>query len=583
MDNKRTLAIIGVGPRGGYALENFIKELVKKDDFSPVHILLFEETGNWGNGQVYDTKQNQTNWININERILHLNKRPEISFAGVKIPKFPSYHEWRNKDFDKVSKEDADTYPPRATVGEYLEQRFQTFVKPLLKKEIISLHEERVEKVTIKEHNKIKLKTEANIYENVDEILLTIGHQPTELSEQIVEWEKFVADKKNFSLFKSPYPISAYLNSDNLTAKSRIGIRGFGLAMIDVVRGIADKFGDFITEDEFTKSCRYETSHDIKNMFIPFSLNGLPPAPKPLNANIDKTFEPESAQIAAFEAKIGDVSTQKKAESTQFLIDAFVPIATKVYLGLSDTHHKGSFAAQEIEKTVKEWLKDDKYEHPTITPVSQSAEKIMQDFVEMATGTGTVSLDYCIGQVWRYCQPSIYKELSYNECSEEVFAEIIGLDEGTKRYSYGPPVESIQQMLSLIEADIMTFDMVRNPDFELTDDGWKMTVGKQSITADMMIDSVLDSPKIEAVNSPIVKSMLLDDLIEPVHDKLGISTDENGYVISRNKKYNVPIALSGRLAKGTVIGVDAILECFGSRPQQWASKAVQRHCEAVKS
>ena len=94
-----------------------------------------------------------------------------------------------------------------------------------------------------------------------------------------------------------------------------------------------------------------------------------------------------------------------------------------------------------------------------------------------------------------------------------------------------------------------------------------------------MIDSVLDSPQIKLVRSPIVRNMFDDDLIKVVHDDLGVETNEHGYLISKNTDKKIPKALLGRLAKGTIIGVDAILECFGSRPLQWAKEATNNHID----
>ena len=42
----------------------------------------------------------------------------------------------------------------------------------------------------------------------------------------------------------------------------------------------------------------------------------------------------------------------------------------------------------------------------------------------MAVGAAPVSLDYCIGQVWRHCHPSIYKALSHSGLKDEVLADI---------------------------------------------------------------------------------------------------------------------------------------------------------------
>ncbi|WP_430412428.1 FAD/NAD(P)-binding protein [Kordia sp.] len=579
---QRNIAIIGIGPRGGYALENFIASLNEKSDLSQIHLLLFEQTGNFGNGKVYETTQTESNWINIPERVLLLEKREAITFAELQIPSFPSYHEWISKDFKKIPKEHIDTYPPRAKIGTYLQQRLKSILTPLSENKIVTLVESYVEKVSMSEAYKASIKTTTKVYEAIDEVLLTIGHQPTELSEQLVEWKKFASNKKHLNLFTSPYPISNFLNHNNLTNKSIVGIRGFGLAMIDVARAIALNFGNFTIEDEYTKKCTFHANKTYQGKLIPFSLDGLPAVPKPLNASIDEKFKPTEKQLSEFASHVGNSEIQKKASSPDFLLEAFAPIAATIYEQLENVHHKEKLTHKEVETIIKKWLKDSEYQHNTIVPTNQPIKKIMQDFVAMATDNKPFSLDFCVGQVWRHCQPTMYEALSFSECNEDVFAEIIALDESTKRYSYGPPVESLQQMIALIEANVLEVDMISDPDFELTKNGWKFLANGTTETATVMINSVLNPPKVKSVNAPIVESLLSSNLIQMVHDDLGIMTDENGYVISNDKAHVIPIALLGRLAKGTIIGVDAILECYGSRPKKWATEATKRHIDALK-
>lgn len=563
----KVLGIIGLGPRGLYALESFVAAL---HGFSNIHILLFEETGNFGNGQVYDLNQAESNWINVSERVLSLEMRKEIKLDSIKIASFPAFQDWINIDYKNRSPENPDYYPPRAKIGQYLSERFQSISTPLLKAGKITLLKEKVEDLSISANQNICLYTNKNAHENINEVLLTIGHQPTKLGKQIKDWDRFSSENSSIKLFKTPYPVNAYLNDYKLNSESKIGIRGFGLAMIDVARGIAEKFGNFTLEDEKTRACQYISSHYITGMLIPFSLDGLPPAPKPLNAAFDQCFKPSEEDLLLFESKIGNRETQKHAKNSLFLIEAFAPIAASIYLKLPNVFLSN---LEETEILIKQWLLDQNTEHPALLSQNQSPAKVMQDFVGMATGKKAISLDYCIGQVWRFCQPSIYAQLSFNQCPINVFDEIITLDESTKRYSYGPPVESIQQMIALVKAGFMTLEMANNPDIQLTSDGWLF---QSKLTANIMIDSVLDPPKIEAVDSPIVEKLLSYNLIEAVHDNLGVDTYENGYVKSVNTNINVPIAMLGRLAKGTIIGVDAIAECFGERPKKWAKEAADR-------
>lgn len=571
----RKIAIIGVGPRGGYALERLIVELTNKRQLKSIHIALFEKTGYLGNGEVYNINQSASNWINITERILDLQARKPINCNALKIGGFPSYKKWANLDYTIIKDDAPDTYPPRLKIGKYLSERLHTLINPLIEAGIVTTHKELVTNINFK-NGKSSITTNMLIYHDFDEVLLTIGHQPTLLSQQIENWQKFVIDKKHLHLFKSPYPTKAYTKKEIIENTNAIGIRGFGLAMIDVVRAIATQLGEFITLNEHTKSCIYTTNKNINSLFIPFSLNGLPPVPKPLSNNIDKQFKPTTQAIKVFEETISNKSLQKRAVSEEFLIDAFVPIASSVFVNLSNSNNTG-IDKKELNKVIKSWLLNQKYTHPLIISNEQPILKIMQAFVNMAIGAKPISLDFCIGQVWRHCQPTIYKALSFNAFTESVFSKIIKLDESTKRYSYGPPVESIQQLIALTKTGVLNLDFVNNPEIELTKKGWRFTQKDISIVTNVMIDSVLDSPKIKHVNSAIVKALMSQKLIQPVHDDFGVATNENGYLVSKDVNQKIPLALLGRLAKGTIIGVDAILECFGERPKQWAIKASKNH------
>ena len=576
MTKHRNISIVGIGPRGHFALENLVLGLYKKQSLKHIHIRLFEATNNFGNGPIYRTEQIDSNWINISERILRLDKREAIHIETIEIPEFPSYHEW-----SPIIDSNKDQYPPRSKIGTYLQQRFTSLITPLVHANIVTLHNEKVIKLHVAENKSVTITTSQNCYTDNDDVLVTIGHQPTEPSKQIETWDTFSSTKNRIVLFKNPYPIETILSNNLLKPSSTIGVRGFGLAMIDIVRAVANKFGHFSIEDAATMSCSYHTSYSLENLLIPFSLDGQPPVPKPLNGDIDVFFKPSDEELMTFEKTIGNPELQKEATGPEFLIEAFSSIAARVFEKNNPEIEK-EIPTKTLRHIIECWLLDPSYQHYTILSTDQTIEVLMCQFVKMATLERICSLDYCVGQVWRHCQPSIYKSLSHNACSDEVIAEIIGIDETTKRYSYGPPVESIQQLLALSKSGILNLKMTHNPTIKLQDNGWIIKLNNSKITANIMINSVLDAPNISAVNSSIIKNMLCDDLIQPVYSDLGIVTDRYGYIISKEAQQNSPIALLGRLAKGTVIGVDAILECFGERPKNWAYKAVEHHINWLK-
>ncbi len=571
MSIAKRIAIVGLGPRGLSALENLMIESQRSGILNQIDLILFEESPHLGNGPVYAIDQPESNWINITERILVLDKRPEITFANYIVPEFPSYHEWAGIRPSDISGNEPDTFPPRAKVGKYLNERFHSLFDAIQPGEKLQLINERVQKIQVKSQTTLKIKLISGKAFEANEVLLAIGHQPTFDDEQIKEWHNFFQNNPAVHLCKEPYPVEGILMNPLLEKNCSVAIRGFGLAMMDVVRAIALQFGEFNSRN---KQLSYVKTSDIKIVIYPFSLDGLPMSPKPLNKAIDNSFKPSKEQKRRFAELIGDKKKQEQAGSADFLIQAISPIVADIYLTIHNNHE--SLTPEDVQDVMANWLRDESYKHELLTSSSLSAKEMMIQYVRMATAELKTNLNYCLGQVWRHCQPILYKELSYNECSEEVLAELIKLDERIKRYSYGPPVESIQQLLALSEAGIIDLSFVNNPDIEINKDGWLLKKNNEQSSVSLMIDSVLDSPKLKKIDSSIIKELLNDELIEPIHSKLGVLTNEEGIVLSSENKENLPIAILGRLAKGTLIGVDAILECFGDRPNKWAKGVIKR-------
>jgi uncharacterized NAD(P)/FAD-binding protein YdhS len=574
----RKIAIVGLGPRGLYALEKFLREYSEKGQAKDFFLLLFDCSKYQGAGEAWNLEQPVTNWMNITERALQdLQGRPEIRFSDVLLPSFPSYSEWVDTTSDSSLSKDEDTFPPRAKMGRYLNERFTSIITILISNKKVELFKKRILKIDYEQGN-FTLLDNTQVTYSCNEVLLTIGHQPTQLSKQLKSWINHVKDKDEITLFENAYPTSKIIASKNIDDGSIVGLRGFGLAMIDVARALTIcRGGSFETIDPFTKEVNFSTSPGVPKNIIPFSLDGLPLVPKPLNPELDKPFTPTSSEISTFGDKISEAAKGiTEVSDISFLLDGIAEIAARVYFNILQTADTYNYKRKELSNCTINWLQDATHEHALIYSRTNEVTNAISDFIKMATGEVTPSLDYCVGQVWRHCQPTIYQELSHAKISNEIMAEIIELDEHMKRYSYGPPVASMQQVLALSEAGIMDLDYVSDPQINLSDNGWELASKEKSIVCNVMIDCVLNSPKLLKVNSSLVKSLLGNDIVKPIHSELGIHTHTNGLVDTEDDTQNIPIAVLGRLSKGSVIGVDAILECFGPRTKDWAKGVIAR-------
>jgi len=576
MKIKKKLAIIGVGPRGSMAFENLVIEFCSQNALKNCSISLYEKSNHPGSGPIYRANQPDANWMNVSHRFLELGAREKIESneLGITVEAFPTYHEWITKKNITID-DNIDVYPRRSFVGNYLQERFQSLFRPLQVKGIVDLKKDLVQKISLCDGQVEILAKEGTSY-MYDEVLLTIGHQSTKIDEQMQSWKNFITENKleeNLHLFTNPYPLSQYLECDYINENTTIAVRGFGLSTIDIIRAVSEKIGKLEIVDDTTRATKFICSGKYKNLFAPFTLEGLPPIPKPLNKIIDNQFSPRPEHLESLKNQLSDKSIQRKARGAVFLTQAMVPIIAEMYLNLENNNNLNCLSKQEIEEVLTNFLKDEKFTHQVLTN-NVSVLNLMKEYVQMSLGETAVSLDYCLGQIWRHCQETIYRSLSHNELSAEVFKEIIALDERLKRYSYGPPVESIQMLIALAEKKILNLVFLDNPNINICASGWKLRVSDKEITAQLMINSVLDAPKILETETAIIKNLLEDNLVQAAHEDLGVLTNEYAYIFSQKNNSTLPVALLGRLAKGSVIGVDAILECFGPRSKNWAKQAV---------
>lgn len=567
------VAIIGCGPRGLSALESLFVGAAAAG--VPVKALLFERTRYMGSGWIYDPEQVDGNWLNVSARAVDIRPRPEIDSNNFHIPRFPTFQEWWGlaEDFNP---EQADVFPMRSTMGRYLNERYQSIAGPLGRAGLLEVIREEVVRVH-PDADPIGIEVKSGKVYQAEEVVLAIGHQPTELDAQLASWLSR-GEGLGTRVFADTYPIERILESGVVRPGEHIGIRGFGLSMIDLARSLSqEKGGRFEVTDDSTREMVYIPGGGEAGMLVPFSLDGLPMAPKPLNQKLDTLYQPTSRQVQTYKLAIEAALTgAEKPNSPDFLVRAITPIAREVFTSAALDTRAHDLPDAELERVIGCWLEDEAFEHPLIVSRKLRAESTLQLFTRMATGHEKISLDYCIGNVWRHCQPTMYELLSFAPLPDACIAAIVDLDERMKRYAYGPPVDSLQQILALVKAGQLSLDFVADPEIEPIDSGWRLSNGRETIDVHTMVNSVLDAPKIKEVTAPLPNGLLQEPGIEALHDDLGIRTAEDGQVEFSNGCTYYRLSILGRLAKGTLIGVDAISQCFGPRSEIWARGVVRR-------
>lgn len=561
----KKIGIVGCGPRGLAALENLISSLVYRQLENDIEIIIIEPNKQPGAGDVWSTDQSDANWINISLRALEdLPGREAMVYKNLTIPAFTKITNWMSEKYQIVTTGEKDKFPKRAIMGEYLHERFLSIYGVLERLDICTVVPHTATSIDIKD-DQIAISDDQNKIHLVDECLLTVGHQKTKIDDQIKSWQSH-ADAHDLILFTSPYLKEI---SKKIKPTETVGLRGFGLGMIDVIRLFTTEREGQFTQRADDIFLDYEGSSTSIQKMIPFSLDGLPSVPKPLNSFVDQQFIPDDTLIDTFSNKIDSaLQTESALNSIDFLYDAFADCVANMYYDHFD------LTKEELKSICTTWLKDQKTKHDLILDTDMDVLAYMKTTVLISCGEIESTLDYSIMQLWRHLQPSMYRLFSHCGLEDDLMSEVISLDESTKRYSYGPPVESIKQLVALAESNVLCLDHVNNPEISLCDRGWQ--IGESKSLCEAMIDTVLSPPKVLESDSEILQDLIHHEKLKLVASDLGFDTVTGGIMVSDDDNLINGLAMVGRNCKGSVMGVDAILECFGPRITEWADGVCKR-------
>ena len=120
------IAIVGLGPKGLYAFERLLAQLGKIEGEQEIEVHLFEKSGNYGAGAIYDP--NQPDYLLMNYPNRNIDVWPTENLKPV-VEHSPSFSEWlTNRTPEKVASYD-DQFASRSLVGKYLKDSFENLYK----------------------------------------------------------------------------------------------------------------------------------------------------------------------------------------------------------------------------------------------------------------------------------------------------------------------------------------------------------------------------------------------------------------------------------------------------------------------
>jgi uncharacterized NAD(P)/FAD-binding protein YdhS len=537
------LAIVGGGPRGLAAAE----ALRARADATRTRIslTLFEPHPAIGAGPHHDPSQTPLNRLNIPLRLI------DIAPAGFPGAHVGSFQEWAGGHLAGVGPDD---YPSRRDLGRFLTARWHDLVDSASAQFDIAVVRHEAKRL-MRDSTRWRMETEEGSFGPFDEVLLTPGHQPVEPDPQLARWRAH-ADKTGATLIAA-YPSDVLMTAARDWQGHTVAIRGLALSMIDVMRALTiGQGGRFVRSDS---GLHYEASGLEPARLLPFSLDGVPPAPKPASAKLDAVYDPDAAELGRFETSLAKAVAGSAEEVMALIGEGLAALSAPVC---------ERFGGKEAD--IAGWLAielSEEAEHPA---EERPPASILADHLAMAEGRAAPSPGYVVGQVWRKLQNSLRRVYNPAGISGETATALVRFDEGMKRFSYGPPALAAAEMLALARSGLLDLRAVDDPDIAMVQGGWRLSGEKGEATAKVMVDSVLPSPELAKLSGPLLADLRKQGLLSPVGTKLGARTTGEGCVLDASGNPVRGLSMLGRLALGSVIATDSVHDCFGASVGRWA-------------
>lgn len=532
----KRIAIVGLGPRGLGALET----LAEVADGLAITIDVFDPQPDDAAGPNFAPDDSPICLLNIPLRDIAI-RAPDFSTCG-------GFADWLPHPFSP------DAFPTRAELGRYLNARFadlkaQTSLH-------LTAHQTEITGLS-RSGAGWTLKAKDRTFGPYDEILLTLGQPAVHPDPQWAGWQEQAPDTD--AQLAQAYPAKRLIAKAAQWTGRTVAIRGLALSAFDVLRALTLEQGGRFEDGTYHPSGREPAR------ILPFSLDGMPPFPKPGTEALDDRFTPTDAETAAFEKAIAAAATATPAAAQTALTQAILPAATRVL---------GECGGDAVPDHVHGWLNTE-----WTTPGDQEQGgplDILRLGIAMGSGAMPPSIGYVIGQIWRKWQDPLRAHFNPADTLPETAQKIVGFDEGLKRYSYGPPLSSSVELSILIEAGLVDLALARDPGIEMGKDGWTLRHDGQQDHVSVMIDAVMPSPDPGTICTPLMQGLVAQGRIAAMAEKLAAKTDAEGQLIGADGAPQKGLCLLGRLALGSVIAADSLHDCFGASGDRWAQGLVRR-------
>lgn len=531
-----------------YCLDELSEQLKQNHSTSQLEILIFEPCPAIGAGAVYDPRQ--PNFLRMNFAAQHIDawrrsQRPaEQGHNLVDWLKLQGYEGFG-----------AESYVPRALVGEYLKYCMSTVRQSLARVAKVKIENARIRRIDSEDSRWLLLSENSKWL--ADEVLLTVGHEG---------WRSpaLSATQRQASAI-NVFPINGLTEEKFPPAQSTVAIRGFGLTAIDGILALTEGRGGKFRRSQ--NRLEYVPSGREPKRILPFSRTGRPMLAKPIKSlmqvpdSLDALWSEVRSELKRLPLPLGPDSV---IGSLWRLVTSTAAKAHRITNPSSPQPKTGSNC---VENWFKQWCQE--------FPLGPSVTEVLIQSVGVAKGELAADIPWALGEAWRQLYPALVNVVNHGGVTAEAWEKFTPIVTEMERVAFGPPAENIERLLALIEGKYLDLSYLQSSLIIENESSLILQNSQGKIPVDSLINAVLPSPSEFDTKGPIA-DLVSNNRIQRLHGQLGIEVDPSGTPVSNASCVSTGLSILGRSTEGCILGNDTLSRELNSHPQRWAHAVVQR-------
>ena len=560
------VAIVGLGPRGLFALERLLDRAHRAGPRARLEIDLFEPHPVPGAGPIYDP--GQPGYLRLNFAADRLDLWWPHSRA-VPARERLSFVAWRHGINGQSP--DGERYPARAQVGRYLADGFARLLRHLPSGASVTMRATAVSGAR-RLNATWKIETEEGATYEYDEILLAVGH-----ASGSGPWSRDGAWEHAAPLIPAVFPVTHRLSRNVLAPGAIVAVRGFALTFIDVALALTEGRGGSFEAGARPYELRYRASAEDVGSILPFSRSGRPMLPKPA---------PElAASIADLELIAASSCAEMLALSDGFTLEADVVtiLASTAASSLlaANGRRPGGEQLDRVSRAAAGWLvaaSDDSLPSVTREPAAE-----IERALAIGAGERRPDLQWALGHTWRSLYPALVRRLGGRGLGDASWPAFRRLAAEMERISFGPPPVNAAKLLALIAAGRVDLTHVRGGQI-VTDNG--VTIirsGQGECPVDAVVNAVLLEPG--AIGSPggLPEQLVAAGYARVLAGRRGVEVAADANCIGSDGNHTPGLSAVGRPTEDSVIGNDTLSRTLHPQVDLWAQRVVARSLQHARA